>query len=182
MNDDETTRVYKRSTKDDSLDTRTTSPLFDVKRNISDDDDDSSTKIFRPGSSKKANDEGATLRGDTDQFSIEPVVGWLVIIDGPGKGNFVKLGFGMNSIGRSQDSRVILDFGDSEISRENHAQLTYDVKNKKFYIQHGGGSNLTYLGNSPVLQPFELTGHEIISIGDTKLCFVPFCGPNFNWD
>jgi pSer/pThr/pTyr-binding forkhead associated (FHA) protein len=112
----------------------------------------------------------------------EPVVAWLVIIDGPGKGNFVKLGFGMNAIGRSVESRVSIDFGDDQISRENHALLTYDAKNRKFYIQHGGGANLTYLGDSPVLQPFELKGNEVISIGNTKLYFVPFCGANFNWD
>jgi hypothetical protein len=140
-------------------------------------DGDSDTKIFRPSSKGSVPAEG-----QTDNFVIEPVVGWLVIIDGPGKGNFVKLGFGMNAIGRSSESRVSIDFGDDQISRENHASLTYDAKNKKFYIQHGGGANLTYLGDSPVLQPFELKGNEVISIGITKLYFVPFCGANFNWD
>jgi hypothetical protein len=59
--------------------------------------------------------------------------------------------------------------------------LTYDTKGRKFYIHHGGGTNLTYLGDSPVLQPHEITGREVISIGNTKLTFVPFCGPDFEW-
>jgi hypothetical protein len=179
MADDETTRVFRRSRNDEGSDTKATNPLFDKNNSGSfggDGDGDGNTKIFRP-TSKSADGSLAA-----DNFVVEPVVGWLVIIDGPGKGNFVKLGFGMNSIGRSAESRVSIDFGDDQISRENHALLTYDTKNKKFYIQHGGGSNLTYLGTAPVLQPFELKGNEVISIGNTKLYFVAFCGDNFNWE
>ena len=87
----------------------------------------------------------------------------------------------MNGIGRNSDQRVSLDFGDEEISRESHALLTYDTKGRKFYLQHGGGVNLTYVGDSPVLQILELKGREIISIGKTNLCFIPFCGAEFEW-
>lgn len=177
MSNEETTRVFRRSRNSESSDTKPTNPLFDVNTVGSGAAErDSDTKIFRPASKSF---DGSTLE---DSFDTEPVVGWLVIIDGPGKGNSVKLGFGMNSIGRGVESRVSIDYGDDQISRENHALLTYDAKNKKFYIQHGGGANLTYLGNSPVLQPFELKGNEIISIGNTKLYFVAFCGENFNWE
>jgi hypothetical protein len=177
MADDETTRVFRRSRNDESSDTKATNPLFGKNNAASfGDDGDGDTKIFRPVS--KSTDGSLSV----DNFVVEPVVGWLVIVDGPGKGNFVKLGFGMNSIGRSLESRVSIDFGDDQISRENHALLTYDTKNKKFYIQHGGGANLTYLGNAPVLQPFELKGNEVISIGKTKLFFVALCGDHFNWE
>ena len=114
-------------------------------------------------------------------FAAEPVVGWLVVVEGPGKGQSVKLGYGMNSIGRGPEERVSLDFGDEEISRHGHAMLTYDSKGRKFYIQHGGGTNLTYLGEAPVLQPHEINGREIIGIGKTQLCFIPLCGPDFEW-
>ena len=177
MANDETTRVFRRTRNDESSDTKTTNPLFN-KNNVTGfgADGDGDTKIFRPSS--KSPDGSLAV----DNFVVEPVVGWLVVIDGPGKGNFVKLGFGMNAIGRSPESRVSIDFGDDQISRENHALLTYDTKNKKFYIQHGGGSNLTYLGTAPVLQPYELKGNEVISIGNTKLYFVALCGENFNWE
>ena len=104
-----------------------------------------------------------------------------MVIDGPGKGQAIKLGFGMNNIGRSSQARAALDFGDEEISRQDHASVTYDPKGNKFYLQHGGGINLTYVGDSPVLQPVELKGREHILIGNTKLMFVPFCGPEFVW-
>ena len=178
MSNDDTTRVFRRSRSNETSDTKPTSPLFDMNPHSSVEiESDSDTKIFRPSSKGHAG-----LAKESDNFVTEPVVGWLVIIDGPGKGNFVKLGFGMNAIGRNAESRVCIDFGDDQISRENHALLTYDTKNRKFYVQHGGGANLTYLGDTPVLQPFELKGNEVISIGNTKLYFVPFCGANFNWD
>ncbi len=34
-------------------------------------------------------------------FAEDPVVGWVVVIKGPGRGTSVPLGYGMNSIGRS---------------------------------------------------------------------------------
>jgi hypothetical protein len=108
-------------------------------------------------------------------------VGWLVVVDGPGKGKSVQLGYGMNSIGRGAEERVSLDFGDEEISRRGHAMLTYDTRGRRFYIQHGGGTNLTYVGDAPVLMPHELKGREMIGIGNTRLCFIPLCGPDFEW-
>ncbi len=59
--------------------------------------------------------------------------------------------------------------------------LTYDPRGRKFYLQHGGGANLTYLGDVPVLQPAEIKGGETISLGNTKLRFVPLCGSDFDW-
>lgn len=110
-----------------------------------------------------------------------PVVGWLVIIAGPGRGRALTLGYGTNGIGRGPESRVQLDFGDMHVSRENHAVISYDPRGRRFYLQHGGGTNLTYLNEQPVLAPTELQGGEIISLGHTRLHFVPFCGPAFDW-
>ncbi|MGE5147229.1 MAG: FHA domain-containing protein, partial [Candidatus Eiseniibacteriota bacterium] len=111
----------------------------------------------------------------------DPVVGWLVVVDGPGKGISVTLGYGMNSIGRSSSDRVALDFGDQQISRSSHAIVTYDPRGRKYFVQHGGGKNLTYIGDQPVLTPLELKGGEEILLGETKLRFVPFCGKDFDW-
>lgn len=114
----------------------------------------------------------------------DPVVGWLVVVDGPGRGASAELGYGMNSVGRAPTERVQLDFGDEEISRSQHCLVTYDPKSRKFFIQHGGGRNLTYIGSDeqPVLAPVELKPDEEIGIGATKLRFVPFCGEGFDWN
>ncbi len=120
------------------------------------------------------------LPATTDKMA-DPIVGWLVVINGPGKGHVLSLGYGMNSLGRSQQERVCLDFGDEEISRNQHALISYDPRGRKFYVQHGGGRNLTYLGDQPLLIPQELRGGENIMLGQTTLRFVPLCGENFDW-
>lgn len=115
-----------------------------------------------------------------DQMN-DPVTGWLAIVQGPGAGASVRLGYGMNSIGRADDQRCKLDFGDEKISRQTHASISYDPRGRKFYLLHGGGQNLTYIGETPVLQPTELSGGEFITLGDTTLRFVPLCGPSFDY-
>ena len=118
-----------------------------------------------------------------DDLPEGPVVGWLVIIEGPGRGKSVTLGYGMNPIGRESGNRVVLPFGDMQISRTKHATITYDPRGRKFFIQHGESSNLTYVGELPVLSPVELKSGEIIRLGDTTvLKFIPLCGDEFNWD
>ncbi|MEI6607677.1 MAG: FHA domain-containing protein [Verrucomicrobiota bacterium] len=118
-----------------------------------------------------------------DDLPEGPVVGWLVVVEGPGRGKSVTLGYGMNTIGREPGNRVILPFGDMQISRTKHATVTYDPRGRKFFIQHGESSNLTYVGEQPVLSPIELKSGEIIRLGDTTvLKFIPLCGDEFNWD
>lgn len=112
----------------------------------------------------------------------DPPVGWLVVIAGPGQGAALTLGNGVNAIGRDASQRLTLDFGDELISRVNHAQITYDPRGKKFYIQHGGGANLTYVNDEPVLAPRELSANTHIVLGATTLRFVPLCGEAFDWD
>jgi hypothetical protein len=131
-------------------------------------------------------DDGEAKSGDSKEESAEEdvsrlVTGWIVIVEGPGAGTSLKLGYGSNTIGRGESNRVSVDFGDSSISRENHAVLTYDGRGRKFYIQHGGGVNLTYLGEDPVLSPAELKPMHRFTLGDTEFVFVPFCGPDFDW-
>ncbi len=113
----------------------------------------------------------------------DPIVGWLVIVEGPGQGVALKLGYGNNSIGRSSTQRVQLNFGDDEISRAEHAVITYDPRGRKYYIQGGGGANLVYLGEQDevVLAPTELSANTSILLGHTRLRFVPFCGSDFDW-
>ena len=142
------------------------------------------TVLHRPGSRTPAAapvEARAEVRAESSDGMADPVVGWLVVVAGPGKGQVCKLGYGTNSLGRGENARARLDYGDEGISRENHAALTYDPRGRKFYLQHGGGVNLTYLGDTPVLTPTPLAPMQDISIGDTTLRFVPFCGPDFDW-
>ena len=144
---------------------------------------DEETRLYKPHRSQ-AESEGASAdasRAAESKTSEDPVVGWLVIIDGPGKGRSFELGYGANSIGRDKGQKVVLDFGDPHISREKHAMVVHDPKSMHFFLQPGEARNLTYLGDVVVLNPIQLIGREVITMGGTKLMFVPFCGPEFGW-
>jgi len=141
---------------------------------------DDRTVLVRPSSSSRRK---AAAEKAPEDLPEGPVVGWLVVVAGPGRGRSVTLGYGMNPIGRDPGNRVCLPFGDQLVSRLKHATITYDPRGRKFFIQHGDSSNLTYLGEVPVLAPAELTGGESIRLGnDTVLKFVPLCGEDFDWE
>ncbi len=141
-------------------------------------DDDDQTRLA--GVRRKPKTKEGEEAGPADAMD-DPVVGWLVIVDGPGQGTSLKLGYGANTMGRGKDQRLRLDFGDGQITREKHAIVTYDPRSRKSFIQHGGGKNLTYANGEPVLQASELAPLDEIQIGKTTLRFVPFCGPDFDW-
>lgn len=119
---------------------------------------------------------------EKDTGGFDPVVGWLVIVEGPGRGNAVNIRTGMNSIGRNSGQRISLSFGDASISGEGAAFITFEPKRRTFHISHGGKANIVYLNDEAVLTPMPLAAGNIVTIGETKLRFVPLCGSDFNWE
>lgn len=109
-------------------------------------------------------------------------VGWLAVIEGPGRGHFFTLFNGVATVGRGADQAVRLDFGDAAISRDNHVAIAYDEECNGFYIGHGGKTNLARLNGTPILSTQELAHGDIIRIGETTLRFVAFCVAEFAWD
>ena len=107
--------------------------------------------------------------------------GWIVVIEGPGRGASFSVHAGVSQIGRGEDQTVRLDFGDTSISRNNHAAVAFDTEQSKFFLGHGGKSNLVRLNGKPVLSTEELASGDEIRIGETLLKFVAFCGDEFSW-
>jgi hypothetical protein len=177
MSSDDTTRIIRPNANyiaDGPTETKIIKGKSIVKKSYHDEE---ATRIFRPKPVTSSKENTDTL----ENFYKDPLVGWLVVVSGPGKGTSIELGYGFNSIGRDKDQRVCLDFGDEQISRRSHAAIVFDQKSRRFFIQHADGINLTYLNDDPVLQSSALIGHECISIGRTKLVFVPLCGQEFDW-
>ncbi|WP_242500427.1 FHA domain-containing protein [Tropicimonas sp. IMCC6043] len=109
-------------------------------------------------------------------------VGWIVVVDGPGRGASFTLLNGVSSIGRGEDQAIRLDFGDISISRQNHASIAFDDEVNRFFLGHGGKSNIVRLNGRPVLSTEDLAGGDTIRIGETTLQFIAFCGEDFSWD
>ncbi|MBW4710081.1 FHA domain-containing protein [Roseobacter sp. YSTF-M11] len=122
--------------------------------------------------------ENATAKPQHDKFPV----GWLVVIEGPGVGHSFSIFSGASMIGRGEDQVIKLDFGDNSISRHNHAAIAYDEEENKFYIGHGGKSNIIRRNARPVLSTEELHHADLLRIGETTLRFVALCGSDFKWD
>ncbi len=107
--------------------------------------------------------------------------GWLVVVDGPGRGHSMALGTGVSQIGRGDDQVIQLDFGDTSISRSNHASIAFDEEQRSFFLGHGGKANLVRLNGAPVLSTERVSHGDKIRIGETTLQLVAFCGEDFTW-
>ncbi len=108
-------------------------------------------------------------------------VGWLLVMQGPGRGHSFPLVAGMSQIGRGEDQAVRLDFGDNAISRQNHAAIVYDSENRKFILGHGGKANIVRLNDQPVISNEDLADGDKIKIGDTLIQLKTLCGESFDW-
>lgn len=126
-------------------------------------------------------DPDAGVSDDASKICEDPVVGWLVIERGPGRGFFMPLGMGMNSVGRGADQRVRIDFGDRAISKSKHFFVSFDPRSRKFGVHRGDGANLTYLNGAPVYGSEPLEHFAQIEAGATRLRFVALCGDKFDW-
>lgn len=116
-----------------------------------------------------------------DDALNDPVVGWLVIVAGPGRGNALPIFYGQNSIGRESDQRVALTYGDKQISRDNHCTIIYEPTEREFYVVKGNAKGLSYLNGKVILESRPIHSGELLRIGVTTLRFVAFCGPAFDW-
>ncbi len=108
-------------------------------------------------------------------------VGWLVVTAGPGRGTSITLSEGLMQIGRNDDQAIQLDFGDTGISRSNHAVIAYDPEDRKCYLGHGGKANLVRLNGKPVLSTVALASGDLIRISETSIRFTAFCDDGFDW-
>ena len=100
------------------------------------------------------------------------MVGWLIVLAGPGRGNAVKLGYGQNSLGRDAGERCRIDFGDASISRSKQCFVIYEPRKREFILRPGDSANLTYLNGELVSEPCPLAAGGRIEIGKTTLLFI----------
>ncbi len=139
---------------------------------------------IRPGGA----DDGRTqvLRGKQqvrrDAFHQDPVVGWLVIVGGPGLGSYRPIFEGNNTIGRAGSQRIALDFGDDSISSEEQAYIRYDSVDRAFlFVPNLAKTNVVQINDKKPTAAVSLTAMDVITMGRTQLVFVPFCGQDFDW-
>lgn len=110
---------------------------------------------------------------------LEPVVGWLVCIDGPLRGVDFRIHDGYNYIGREEGDIHI--HGDDQISRQKHAVISFYAKRQTFHVGPADGRNIIELNDEPVFSPVEMKSFDVLTVGSTKLMLVALCGSRFSW-
>jgi len=126
------------------------------------------TRIVRPG----ASGSGEALDDISTQLirdKSNAVVAKLTITDGPGAGNAVSIFSGTNQIGRGDDMRVQINFGDDTISRQQHAVITYDAKNLEVRIYDGGRPGGLWVNGERVTADAQVKLGDLIKLGETTL-------------
>ena len=148
------------------------------------------SRVMRPGVSRQPTPDGSSrtqlVRGKSlvkrTEFHQDPVVGWLVVIGGPGLGAFRPIFEGNNTIGRSSGQRIPVDFGDETISSEEQAYIRYDSVDRRFLlVPNLAKTNIVAVNDGKPTSAVELTAMDVITMGHTQLVFVPFCGHDFDW-
>jgi hypothetical protein len=128
----------------------------------------------KPGATRRIGQEAIPGKAD-------PVVGWLVCLDGPDRGRDFRLHSEKNFIGRSPAMDVCIP-SDDTVSREKHGVVIFDPKKQVFWALPGDSSGLVYLNGEIVHTPTQLSAHDTLEIGQTKLVLIAFCGEKYNWN
>jgi len=139
-----------------------------------------SGEIGRTVAQGNVGDIGRTVAIIKEELGIDPVVGWLICLEGKEKGRDYRIHTDNNYIGRGENMDICIR-GDDTISRENHAVISFDPREKVFYFTPGDGRSIVRLNDKGVFSTIELNIYDIIEIGKTKLIFMPLCGEKFEW-
>lgn len=125
-------------------------------------------------------DMGVTVPLDA-MAKAHPVVGWLVCVKGPDMGSSYEIHNENNFIGRSEAMDINIR-NDLSISRDKPLLVTYDSDSRTFYCGFMGGHGIVRLNKKPLISTEEIHARDLIEIGKTTLMFMPFCGPDYDWD
>lgn len=105
-------------------------------------------------------------------------VGWLIVVDGCGRGRSFTLTQGVNTLGSATGRTVKLSFGDIEIA-QHHAKITYSLDG--YRLEHGETQAAISLNGDEIQDAVELSDGDHIRVGETELRFVALCGDAFDW-
>lgn len=112
---------------------------------------------------------------------IEPVVGWLVAIDGKLKGRDFSIKGASATVGRDSSNKIQIT-GDDRVSREVNCTIRYDYRKKRYRIVPSTTiTNPVRLNDDEIDFPQDLRAYDRIEIGSTTFVFVPLCGQQFGW-
>ncbi|MBF0539317.1 MAG: FHA domain-containing protein [Nitrospirae bacterium] len=165
------TGIFSRMANADSDDKATTIPVINVLK-------DSVPTPERPAQEAEA----VTKSIFKKKSGFNPVVGWLVCIEGNDKGKDYRIRPGINEVGRDDSRDLAISIrGDDMISRRDHAEIEYDPEENSYYLIRKKNQAVK-LNGEKVRQPVQLKANDIVQFGQTTFVFIPLCTTHFNWE
>ncbi len=107
------------------------------------------------------------------------VVGWLVGLSGPSRGESFPVRIGRNVLGRDRRSDVVVN--DDQAS-SHHADLIFRPEERRFILMDHNSTNGTYVNEMEIEPRRDLVIKDIIRIGSHRFLFMPLCDESFYWD
>jgi hypothetical protein len=107
------------------------------------------------------------------------VVGWLVGLSGPSRGESFPVRIGRNVLGRDRRSDIIVN--DDQAS-SHHADLVFRPEERRFILMDHNSTNGTYVNEVEIEPRRDLVTKDIVRIGSHRFLFMPLCDESFYWD
>ena len=107
------------------------------------------------------------------------VVGWLVALGGPARGESFEVRIGRNVLGRDKRSDIVVN--DDQAS-SHHADLVFRPEEKRFILMDHNSTNGTYVNEVEIEPRRDLVTKDVIRIGSQRFLFTPLCDEKFYWD
>jgi len=145
----------------EELELSKTKPLYEPKATVPYRDEDKTTPLYAH-----------------QNLKAEPVVGWLVCVLGPDKGQDFRLVHGRNRVGRGLGHAVALS--DPTVSASTQAEVVFDPVSKS-YLLAPGEKGMAYRNGELALTPTVLQANDRILVGKSELLFVPLAASACDW-
>lgn len=121
----------------------------------------------------------AAQRLDVGQQQKRFVVGWLVGLNGPSRGEAFPVRMGRNVIGRDRRSDIVIN--DDQAS-SHHADLVFRPEERRFILMDHNSTNGTYVNEMEIEPRRDLIEKDIVRVGSHRFLFSPLCHDGFHWD
>lgn len=121
----------------------------------------------------------AAQRLEAGQQQKRYVVGWLVGLNGPSRGEAFPVRMGRNVIGRDRRSDIVIN--DDQAS-SHHADLVFRPEERRFILMDHNSTNGTYVNEMEIEPRRDLIEKDVVRIGSHRFLFSPLCHDGFHWD
>ncbi len=138
---------------------------------------ESVTVAYGQGSNEEIDDQLTVAKYMLDEGGA-PVSGWVVCIEGREKGKSFEIRQGLNYVGRNSDMDIAF-LKEYSVTRDKHFSLVFEPIKAETFIKPEMGA--VYLNDKFVEGAQKLNENDIISVGDMKLIFVPYCNGERKW-